>query len=222
MPAARDPDERVLRLRELVELFVGELGVADGEPPVELERATRSRAARSSGSSGRARLDAVRFDAEPARRAHPRAPAAAPARRCSSSCGITSRRKRPTASASSCASVALRAVEVDAVLGEQRLELREPLHESRVAGRSRAGTRRSSPPSHSERRRQAERRIVLGLQPQLEHDAPSPRSSRWTASRHDASEPRASAPSPSYTQRESCRSQRRVAGVGRQDRARAR
>src|SRR4029079_10468699 len=59
VPAAGDLDERMLRLRKLRELRVGELPVSEGEPPVELDER-------------RARQEAARADRRiaPARRAH--------------------------------------------------------------------------------------------------------------------------------------------------------
>ena len=88
----------------------------------------------------------------------------------SASCGIASRRKRPAASTSSTVAVAPVGVEPDAARCEQRLDRRELPGEvaARVAG---AHEREDLVAALVQQRRgQAQRRVVLRVQPQLERE----------------------------------------------------
>ena len=92
---------------------------------------------------------------------------------------------------------------------------------SRRGSLARRNEKTSSPPLPDERGRQAERRVVLGLQPELEHESPSPRSSRWRPSLHGRSDARERAETVVDPARE-LPLERRVAGVAAAGAARAR
>ena len=166
VPAARDADEGLLRRGEVGELLFAEDDVADGELPVERrERGCREEAARTGreAAAGRGQVDA-----ELARRSQPRA------RQQHRDAALLQQRHRLTEEQLHLVAVelglrGLRLVEADAVLGEQRLDLGQlpgqvAVRVARAQEREDLVALLVQQPGG-----QPEGRIVLGVQPHLEH-----------------------------------------------------
>ena len=165
VPAAGDPDERLLRGGELGELLVRERDVADREPPVEAcERRRREQSARAVAASARR----AQVDAQAARLAQP-------------GCGkqdgdaaLLEPRPRLAEERPDLGRLELHlgrlVAELDPCLRQERLDLGEP--PDQVAPRVARAQEREDPvlAVPDERRGESERRIVLRLEPQLEHE----------------------------------------------------
>ncbi len=166
MPAAGDADERLLRRGEVGELLLAEDDVADGELPVERrERGRREQAARTDGDAAARR---GQVDPQLARRAQPGA------RQQHRHAARLEQRHRLAQEQLHLVAVELglgrrHLVEPDAVVGEQRLDLGQLL--GQVAVRVARTEEREDLVAllREQPRGQPERRVVLRVQPQLEH-----------------------------------------------------
>ena len=165
VPAAADLDERLASGRELGDLLLGQDDVADGEPPVELrERRRRQQAARDVAACGRVQVHPqAGRRRQPCRRQQDRhaaflEPRHRFAQERAHRLGLELDLRR------------LGGVELDPELDEQRLDLRE-LQDQVAARVARAQEREHVVGAlPQEQCREPERRIVLGLEPQLEHE----------------------------------------------------
>ena len=166
VPPAGDPHERIFCLRELHELFLAQRGIADGDAPVEahqLGRREQSARARRRGAARRTQVDAQLPRPQPGAREEHGHPALDQlrhrlAQEAARSVDVERRLRR------------LGALELDPVLREERLDLAE-LADEVLARVARAQKREDAVPAvPHERGRQAERGVVVRLQPQLEHE----------------------------------------------------
>ncbi len=165
MPAAGDPDERLLRGGELGKLLVRERDVADREPPVEAcERRRREQSARAVAASARR----AQVDAQAARLAQPGR------RKQDGDAALLEPRPRVAEERPDLGRLELHlgrlVAELDPCLRQERLDLGEP--PDQVAPRVARAQEREDPvlAVPDERRGKSERRIVLRLEPQLEHE----------------------------------------------------
>ncbi len=202
VPAVADADERLLRRGEVGELLVRQLGVADGEPPVESRQLRRGEEA-AGADARRARRRQVDPDAR--RRAEPRRGQQ------DGHVSLLELRHRLAEEEPDLLRAELRlgrlgGVELDPDLRQHGLELRQLADQiaARIAGAQEREDVAVAVPE--QRRGQAEGRIVARLQPELEHEprllarVRGGRSSRWRPRRHSV---RASVSSPPSTQSES-------------------
>ena len=166
VPAVADPDERLLGGGEVGELLVRQLGVADGEAPVEPSQLGRGEEAARAGAR-RARRRQV--DADARRRPEPRR------RQEDRHVALLELRHRLAEEEPHLLRAELRLrrlghVEFDADLGQHRLQLGEVADEvtARIAGAQEGEDVAVRAPE--QRGGEAQGRIVARLQPELEHE----------------------------------------------------
>ena len=167
VPAAADADERLLRRGEVGELLLAEDDVAEGELPVEgRECGRREQSARTRAEAAARRRQ---VDLEPAGRSKPGA------RQQHRDAARLEQRHRLAQEQLYLVGVELRLggggfVEANPVLGEQRLDLGQL--PGQVAARVARAEEREDLVALlvEERRGQAQGRVVLGVQPELEHE----------------------------------------------------
>ena len=165
MPAPADLHERLAPRRELRELLLGEVDVADREPPVERrERRGRQETARELATARRGQVDL-----QAARRVQPRG------RQQDRDAALLEPRHRLAQERAHVVVLELHlrrlgGVEPDAELREQRLDLGEL--EDQIAARIARAQEREDVVAAlpQEQCGKPERRIVFRLQPQLEHE----------------------------------------------------